>query len=748
MVAVVALGLACLARHDGGRPAVATPTPVSMVRLLRQLAANTPPSRFPYANEQRAAMLARRLSASPDPHQRMTLERRYILELSRSGHCDEAVKQCQRLRGELKAALGHVPWADQAWHLENEVAADLRLGELQNCCANNNADSCLIPIRGRGVHTIKDGSQRAIRCLLRLLAHNPKDLTSRWLLNLAYMTIGQYPAKVPAQWLIEPARYGSEYPLPRFYNAAPELGLAVQNNSGGAAMEDFRGSGNLDVMVSNAALDGQLRYFRNNGDGTFTERTQEAGLLGETGGLNLITTDYNNDGRPDVLILRGGWFGRAGHLPVSLLRNNGDGTFTDVTMQCGLIKHMAPTQTAVWFDYNGDGWLDLFIGNESRPGDPSPCELWRNNGDGTFTDVTAACHLDIRRYVKGVVTADYDRDGRPDLYLSCLDGPGMLLHNDGPATSDPSPRAPWRFTDRAQAAGVNLQRHTFSCFFFDYDNDGWPDLYVGGYTRIDVGQIAADYLGLPAQGERPRLYHNNHDGTFTDVTAAAHLNHIIPGMGINFGDLDNDGWLDFYVGTGNPDLTALLPKRMFRNAEGRYFQEVTASGDFGHLQKGHGIAFGDLNNNGQEDVFIELGGIYSGDKANNALFVNPGNRHHWVTLELEGVKSNRCALGAETCVTVTTPGGERHIYQTVGSGGSFGCNPFRQHFGLGDATAIRRITIHWPASGLTQTITHVGMDGFWKIREGDTKAVARPHKVFPLPGQRRTSERLRSWVRS
>ena len=163
----------------------------------------------------------------------------------------------------------------------------------------------------------------------------------------------------------------------------------------------------------------------------------------------------------------------------------------------------------------------------------------------------------------------------------------------------------------------------------------------------------------------------------------------------------------------------LIPKRMFRNHDGKYFEEVTTTGDFGHLQKGHGIAFGDLNNNGQQDVFLVAGGAYEGDTAHDCLFINPGNTNHWVTLQLTGVKSNRIALGAEICVTVATAQGERKIYKTVSTGGSFGNNPLRQEIGLGSATAIRQVSIHWPASGIQQTISSLQMDRFYKIKEGD-----------------------------
>lgn len=598
-----------------------------------------------------------------EPIEYLKIDLDYAGELLNAGKTEQALHEYGFVVGQVKT---HAPslWKKRgSGLLTQEAVGYLRLGEQQNCCATNNSHSCLIPISGAGIHTKQDGSRGAITCLTEALRLSPDNTSARWLLNIAYMTLGGYPRNVPSKWLIPLKDYGGDYPMKKFTNAAPRMGLDLLGWSGSVIMEDFEGNGLLDLVVSSFRPDGQLRYFRNNGDGTFSERTKEAGLLGEVGGLNLITTDYNNDGRPDIVVLRGGWLRKNGYYPLSLLRNDGNGHFTDVTLQAGLLT-LGPTQTAVAFDYNGDGFLDLFVGYEGESGVPASCKLFRNNGNGTFTDVTKLCGLDVTRYVKGVVSADFTHSGRPGLYLSCLDGPNILLRNDGPAGPDRSSMAPWRFTDVSHQAGVDKQRGSFSCFFFDYDNDGW---------------------------------------------------------------------LDFYVGTGNPDLGMLIPKRMFRNHDGHYFDEVTTTGDFGHLQKGHGIAFGDLNNNGQQDVFIVLGGAFEGDTAHDALFVNPGTRNHWVTLALSGTKSNRIAVGAEICVRVATPQGDRRIYRTVSTGGSFGNNPLRQEIGLGNATAIKEVSIHWPASGIEQTLTHLSMDCFYKIREGDPNPERWHVPTFKLP---------------
>jgi hypothetical protein len=612
----------------------------------------------------------------------------------------------------------------------NRALCYLRMAEQVNCLSNHNADSCLLPIQGGGIHKWTEGSRNAIGVLTSLLAKFPDDLSARWLLNVAAMTVGDYPTKVPQQWLIAPSAFKSDYEIKRFIDVAGPAGLAVNELSGGSAVEDFDGDGFLDIVTTSIGLRDQMRYFHNDGNGSFSDRTRQAGLTGLTGGLNLLTADFNNDGFTDVLVLRGAWMREGGIFPNSLLKNNGDGTFEDVTEAAGLLS-FRPTQTAVWFDFDGDGWLDLFIGNETVPsGPPHPCELYHNNGNGTFTEMAAAANLGIRAYVKGVTCADYNNDGRPDLYLSILGRPNMLFRNDGPPQPGAKASNGWKFTQVAALARVQLPVTSFPAWFFDYDNDGWEDIFVSGYKITDVGDIAADYLGLPSKGERAHLFHNKGDGTFADVSKEAHLDHVLQTMGCNFGDLDNDGWLDFYLGTGDPDFLTIVPNRMFRNAEGKFFQDVTTSGGFGNLQKGHAVSFADLNNDGQQDIYEDMGGAVSSDTYPNMLYLNPGTTNHWLKLQLVGVKANRSAIGARIKLTVQRPGGERVIYRTVNTGGSFGCNPLRQEIGLGDAIRIKSVEIHWPGSGTVQTLTGINPDQLYRIREDSTKPEPIALKTF------------------
>jgi hypothetical protein len=312
----------------------------------------------------------------------------------------------------------------------------------------------------------------------------------------------------------------------------------------------------------------------------------------------------------------------------------------------------------------------------------------------------------------------------------------VLFHNDGPRANGAA-NGGWRFTNLARAAGVTEPSRSFGVAFFDYDNDGWVDLWVTGYSAQGsmAGAVAADYLGLPADAERGRLYHNERDGTFRDATREAGLYKVIPAMGLNFGDLDNDGYLDLYLATGNPELTTLIPNRMFRNQNGRRFQDVTTAGNFGHLQKGHAVAFGDVDNDGDQDIFSEMGGAFVTDTAYSALYENPGTTNGWVGIELSGTRCNRKGLGARIRVTVDAPDGPRSFYRVVGSGGSFGGNPMRQQIGVGEARRVSSVEVFWPATGETQRVTGLGLRRWYEIREGEARprVLDRPASTRPRP---------------
>jgi hypothetical protein len=706
-----------------------------MAALLQQIIRDADPMRNPFRSTEQVQLLRAQIASTTDQSQLLDLKLQLITQVLQTGQADEALKEneemIRQLRQYLPTDTKSLPQL-MTQLMTTSALCYLRMGEQENCLLNHNADSCLFPIQGGGVHTLERGSRGAIAVLTELLEKVPGDLRARWLLNIAYMTLGEYPGKVPPKWLLDPKLFASDYDITRFPDVADQAGLKFEALAGGVMVEDFDHDGFFDIMKSGWGLNDQLQLFHNNGDGTFSERTEQAWLIGEVGGLNVIPCDYNNDGWADVLVLRGAWLRTEGHYPSSLLRNNGDGTFTDVTEAAGLLR-FHPTQAAVWFDYNGDGWPDLFIAPESTGRDTMPCELFRNNRDGTFTECAAENGVDFVGFFKGVASADYNNDGRPDLFLSGLNLPKKLLRNDGPDVAGSAPGDRWRFTDVADDAGVIDPPSSFPCWFWDYDNDGWSDIMVTGYAIQDVGDIAADYLGEPHSGQRAKLYHNNGDGTFTDASKAAGVNKLLHAMGTNYGDLDNDGWLDFYVGTGNPDFATLIPNRMFRNDGGKRFQDVTASGGFGNLQKGHGISFADLNNDGEQDIFSVVGGAAEADTAHSQIFANPGHGNHWLKLQLEGVKTNRAAIGARIKVVVATAEGERAIHRTVGTGASFGANPMRQEIGLGQARTIKRVEIFWPVTGLTQVVTGLELNRLYHIREGVAAPARIELKSFPWP---------------
>jgi hypothetical protein len=371
------------------------------------------------------------------------------------------------------------------------------------------------------------------------------------------------------------------------------------------------------------------------------------------------------------------------------------------------------------FDYDGDDDLDVYIVNGYQQdgvwvGPEGADRLLRQEPDGRFTDVTAQAGVGDPGYGMGVAVGDIDNDGDLDLFVTNY-GPDTLYRNDGDGT----------FTDVRVEAGVGDPRWGASAGFFDYDADGFLDLFVSNYLEYDPALRAADTAGRPeypgpqcCPGAPDSLFRNRGDGTFEDVTRAAGLYRFMPAMGLNFGDLDDDGWLDIYLGTGDPDLTALVPNRMLRNAEGRSFQDVTTAGNFGHLQKGHAIAFGDVDGDGDLDVFAQMGGAFADDKAYSTLYRNPGHGNRFVVLELEGVRSNHRAVGARIKLTLDTPKGPRVLHRTVTSGGSFGGSPFRQHIGLGDARRIAAVEIYWPATGRTEHRPGLAMGRRHLLREG------------------------------
>ena len=637
---------------------------------------------------------------------------------------DSAIKE-EEATYQIALASSNNP---MAWHMEEVLGISyLHRGAFVDPAVDPVINDALIfPAHPAVLNTKRADVEKAIAFLSRGLKHDPSNTELQWLLNLAYMTAGEYPSQVPKEFLIPPSVFASKEDLGRFLDVAPAAGLATYGNAGGVIMDDFDNDGLLDIITSQVDDCAPLRYFHNNGDGTFTDRARAAGLGDQLGGLNIIQADYNNDGCMDMLVLRGGWEFARHH---SLLRNNCDGTFTDVTAQSGLLDGpLSAAHSAVWLDIDNDGYLDLFIANEN-----APSQLFLNKGDGTFVDISHQAGVDRSAFSKAAVAADYDGDGYPDIYVSNFNGFNFLYHNNGDRT----------FTEVARQAGVSMPWMSFAAWFFDYDNDGWPDLFVTA-DFLSVEEVARSYMGLPRKVETLKLYRNLGNGKFQDVTADVNLDRVFMPMGANFGDLDNDGFLDIYLGSGNPSFASMvLPNVLLHNQAGKSFTDITASSGMGALAKGHGIAFGDLNNDGDEDVFVVMGGPQPGDRFPSRLFENPGKHgNHWITVRLVGVKSNRCAIGARIAVTVLDQGQQhRTIWRTVGSGGSFGASPLQQHIGLGKSVKIEKLEVWWPTSKTKQTFDNVPTDQFLEIREFQKSFTSEIRRPFELGGPARRAQR-------
>ena len=271
---------------------------------------------------------------------------------------------------------------------------------------------------------------------------------------------------------------------------------------------------------------------------------------------------------------------------------------------------------------------------------------------------------------------------------------------------------------------------SFSTWIFDYNNDGHEDIFVSGYSTDDktAANIMIESIKTGNIENRPFLYKNNGDGSFTDVTLESHLFEPVATMGCNFGDLDNDGYLDFYLATGDPELFSIVPNKMYRNNMGRKFDDVTYTAGFGHIQKGHAIGFGDLDMDGDQDIYAVMGGAFEGDVFQNILFENPiGNNNNWINIVLEGQVSNRSAIGARVIVTIDNQGIMRKIFHSVGAGASFGGNSLMAEIGLGEAKIIKRLEVLWPhVSNKTSTFQDVEINRVIKITE-DSEIVEELH---------------------
>ncbi len=691
---------------------------------LAHFNAQLSPMDSPYKNKSRANLFLNQ-AANTSSVQKFNLEMRGAYEYLLAGRTKEAIGIFLRLKQILVNA--NINQNNEAINMIDQFLAVsyLRLGEQANCINYHSSGSCIIPLDDDSKHQIKEGSQKAIEQISLMLNKGYDDENYIYLLNIAYMTLGQYPDGVPKKWLRN--LMNKEKPLiPKFQNKASSLNLDDNRLSGGVVIDDFNNDYIPDVVLTSWSLDDKIRIFFGRENGQF-EESNDHNLRGINGGLNLTHTDYNNDGYLDLYILRGAWLKNS---PVnSLLRNNGDETFTDVTHGAGLAtKH--PTQACTWADYNSDGYVDLFIANESSLDAVHSCELFINQKDGTFKDEAVLSSIDLKIFAKGVSSADYDLDGDVDIFISNLKGKNALMQNQLIESGQ------MRFINIASFAGVEEPMESFPTWFFDLNNDGWEDLFVSGYSESAYNNFAQEwssYLNFKKfNASAPKVYINNKNGQFIDMTSSYNFNSPCFAMGANYGDINNDSYLDIYLATGEPDFKAIIPNRMFLNIKGNKFEEVTTQGGFGSIQKGHAVSISDIDNDGDEDIYCVLGGAYEGDIFFNALFENPIVNKKWKKLKLIGTKSNKAAIGARVMFNCSYDNKQTCYYRTISNSSSFGENSFTINFSIPENQNLEKIVVYWP-SGNIQEIIDLPLNNLTLVTEMDDQLNHINLKSFKIP---------------
>ncbi len=626
---------------------------------------------------------------------------------------NKAISDMEEARSMLKSLPPQYRDRFELSMIEERLAlAYLRLAETENCCAKPNPESCIFPLQGKAIHDETLGAEKAAELLLELASNSVMGGEKRdqflWLVNIAQMALGRSNDALPKEMrLPEESLEKKGLGFPAFKNIAAKAGVDTFGLSGGAVMDDFDGDGFFDLIVSQWDPGKSTDYFRNRGDGTFQKLSQEANLSGMRGGLNMKQADFDNDGDLDVYIMRGAWMRENGRHPNSLLRNDGVDRetgaviFTDVTFAVGLGAGFFPNQVADWADFDLDGDLDLFVGNESKNENRFPCQLFRNDGlddDGVFrfTDVAETAGVNVLTVVKGMSWGDFDGDRYPDLFISSIDKTNQLFRNLGDGT----------FLDVSSDKGIQEPARSFPAWFWDFNNDGHLDIFASSYMGIPLEVMGSLRGEVTPPESRARLYQNDGNGGFAEVSEQVGLTMPMLPMGSNFGDVMNDGFPDMYLGTGSPSYDSIVPNIFISNEQGQ-FVDRTLSTRLGHLQKGHAVSFADFDRDGDLDIFEQMGGAYRGDPFYDALYENPGETgNNWVSIRLKGVKSNSYGVGAKVRVVVPDENGrERSIYQWMNSGGSFGANPLELHFGLAEAEKIVQIEVFWPVTGKTQILT-------------------------------------------
>ena len=514
---------------------------------------------------------------------------------------------------------------------------------------------------------------------------------------LASRKLGGYPAETPAGRRVEMKAGLTPTPL-RYRDVAQEVGLDKTSGGRGTAVFDIDGNGELDVVIS--AVSGGCSVYRNNGDGTFRDASVGSGLDACVNSWGITAGDYDNDGRTDLFVTRLGFFdGQA-----ALYRNNGDGTFANVTREAG-VESWAPGFTAGWVDFDLDGHLDLFIpsnlGGVFHRGKRH--RLFHNNRNGTFTDVTLDAGLTTWDPAVGATWGDYDNDGYPDLFLSSAFGRSQLFHNNGDGT----------FTDVSAAAGIDRPCFGMVAFFCDYDNDGWLDLVQYLWCSNEDMIQSLRYGKASAEGQPLRIYRNNRDGTFTMASGELGIEECWGSMSGNAADLDNDGRLDLLLGNGGPQMDRSDPLVVLAN-DGRQFRNVTFAAGLPAAGKAHGANAADLHGDGRMSLIAASGGMYPGELLTVSVFRPENLTGNYLNVRLKGVTCNRDAIGAR--LKLTAGGRDQHL--VINGGSQFGCLPFEQHFGLGSGRTAERLDVWWPG-GPRETFERLPVNATVAITEGE-----------------------------
>jgi len=536
---------------------------------------------------------------------------------------------------------------------------------------------------------------------------------------------------------------GRPFPV-TFTDVAPRAGLTtpvvygdectkkyiVEANGGGIAFFDYDQDGWLDVFLLNgtkhegfpAGQEPTNHLYHNNRDGTFTDVTEKAGLRHSGWGYGVCIGDYDNDGFEDLFLT---YYGKN-----VLYHNNGDGTFNDITEKAGLLQKSNRYASGCTFvDYDRDGRLDLFVaryidmdvattpvGGANRyclykgvSVNCGPlglkkefCSLYHNNGDGTFTEVTekAGLHKPGGRYGLTAAAFDYNNDGWPDLFVACDSAPNLLFRNNHDGT----------FTECAMESGVAVngdgqEQSNMGIAVGDYDGDGYLDLFLPHFSD-----------------DTPILYHNEKGEFFDDLTYAAGLavNTQYVCWGVAFVDLDNDGWLDLFhvTGTVYPEVEKVYPdykfrtqRVVYRNLRNGSFEEVTELCGPAALEPhaSRGCAFGDFDNDGNIDILI-----MNQSEPPSLLHTENHSGNHWLSVKLVGTRSNRSAIGARVAVTAA---GKRQIREVLSGSSYLSQSDLRQHFGLGAAGKVDKIEVQWPGGNL-EKLGSAEADQFLTIQEG------------------------------